>query len=63
MSQSAGNGAVVEDPPAEAYGRVTNPERFAPLIPAAEDLITNLEHRFEVTVTHGPAPRRSRGQS
>ncbi|MFC9764183.1 DUF6226 family protein [Rhodococcus jostii] len=50
------NGAAVEDPPAEACGRVTNPERFATLIPAAEDLITNLERRFEVTVTRGPAP-------
>ncbi|TQC48026.1 hypothetical protein EEB14_17470 [Rhodococcus sp. WS4] len=46
----------MEDPPAEAYGRVTNPDRFAPLIPAAEDLITDLKRRFEVTVSRGPAP-------
>ncbi|EID77478.1 DUF6226 family protein [Rhodococcus opacus] len=47
---------MVEDPPAEAYGRVTNPERFAPLLPAAEDLIADLERRFDVSVARGPAP-------
>ncbi|RZL78835.1 MAG: hypothetical protein EOP32_20930 [Rhodococcus sp. (in: high G+C Gram-positive bacteria)] len=46
----------MEDPPAEAYGRVTNPARFAPLIPAAEDLIADLERPIEVTVSRGPAP-------
>ncbi|MDP8017633.1 DUF6226 family protein [Prescottella equi] len=47
----------MNEPPPEAYGRVTNPERFAPLIPAAEALIADLKHRFEVTVTRGPATR------
>lgn len=46
----------MEDPPEDAYGRVTNPERFAPLIPAAEDLIVDLERRFIVTVSRGSAP-------
>lgn len=45
----------MEDPPEDAYGRVTNPQRFAPLIPAANDLISELERRFDVTVTRGPA--------
>ncbi|SNT00503.1 hypothetical protein SAMN05421642_10838 [Rhodococcoides kyotonense] len=45
---------MVEDPPEEAYGRVTNPERFAPLVPAAEELIADLQRRFDVTVTLGP---------
>ncbi|WP_213571341.1 DUF6226 family protein [Rhodococcus sp. USK13] len=46
----------MENPPEEAYGRVTNPGRFAPLIPAAETLIADLQRRFAVTVTRGPAP-------
>ncbi|CRK51949.1 conserved hypothetical protein [Rhodococcus sp. RD6.2] len=50
----------MEGPPQEAYGRVTNPQRFAPLIPAAEELVADLELRFEVTVTREPAvPRRA----
>lgn len=49
-------GTALEDPPEEAYGRVTNPERFAPLIPAAEDLVADLEHRFDVIVTRSAAP-------
>lgn len=48
-------GVGVEEPPEEAYERVTNPERFAPLIPAAEKLIADLERRFDVTVTRAPA--------
>ena len=46
----------MDDPPAEAYGRVTNPERFAALIPAAQKLITDLGRRFDVTVTRVPVP-------
>ncbi|NMN97170.1 DUF6226 family protein [Antrihabitans stalactiti] len=45
----------MEDPPDEAYERVTNPERFAPLLPAAENLVADLERRFEVIVTRGSA--------
>ena len=45
----------MDDPPEEAYGRVTNPERFAPLIPAAEELISDLARRFDVTISRGPA--------
>ena len=45
----------MEDPPDEAYERVTNPERFAPLVPAAENLVADLERRFEVIVTRGSA--------
>ncbi|WP_241961776.1 DUF6226 family protein [Rhodococcus opacus] len=37
----------MEDPPEDAYGRVTNPERFASLIPAAEALIADLGRRFD----------------
>ncbi len=45
----------MKDPPEEAYGRVTNPQRFAPLIPAADKLVADLVRRFDVTVTRGPA--------
>lgn len=45
----------MDDPPEEAYGRVTNPERFAPLIPAAEELISDLARRFDVTIARDPA--------
>ncbi|WP_370180616.1 DUF6226 family protein [Rhodococcus wratislaviensis] len=38
------------DPPEDAYRRVTNPERFASLIPAAEVLIADLGRRFDVAV-------------
>ncbi|MBJ8342516.1 hypothetical protein JGU71_26860 [Antrihabitans sp. YC3-6] len=43
------------DPPEEAYGRVTNPQRFAPLVPAATTLAADLERRYDVTVSRGPA--------
>lgn len=46
----------MEDPPAEAYGRVTNPGRFGPLIPGAENLIADLERRFDVIVTRRSTP-------
>ncbi|MGG7100718.1 DUF6226 family protein [Rhodococcus sp. 24CO] len=45
----------MDDPPEEAYGRVTNPERFTPLIPAAEELISDLARRFDVTIARDPA--------
>lgn len=48
----------MEDPPEEAYGRVSNPQRFAPLLPAADTLVADLVERFEVTVTRGPATPR-----
>lgn len=37
------------DPPAEAYGRITDPGRFAALHVAARDLLDELEARFDVT--------------
>ncbi len=37
-----------EGPPEEAYGRLTNPERFAPLHDAALELIARLEAGFDV---------------
>jgi hypothetical protein len=36
-------------PPEEAYGRVTNPERFAPLHAIARELLDDLRQRFDVT--------------
>lgn len=38
-------------PPDEAYGRVTNPERFGLLHEVADQLIADLAERFDVTVT------------
>jgi len=37
-----------EGPPAEAYSRVTNPERFAPLHPAALAQLQRLQDQFDV---------------
>jgi hypothetical protein len=37
--------------PQDAYSRVTHPERFAPLIEAAEALIAHLERFYDVDVT------------
>ncbi len=54
-------GTTLEDPQEEAYGRVTNPERFAPLIPAAENLVIDLERRFDVIVTRDTAPASKSG--
>lgn len=42
-----------EGPPDEAYSRVTNPERFEPLIPYAEQLLDGLERTFVVTREEG----------
>lgn len=44
-----GNEWGPEGPPPEAYSRVTNPERFAPLLDMAGDLLDRLESEFEVT--------------
>jgi hypothetical protein len=49
--------ATVDDIPEAAYGRVTNPQRFEPLIAAGRALVADLERRFEVTVTHSVPPQ------
>jgi len=59
-----------DPPPLEAYSRVTDPERFAPLHPLALDLLERLEAEYEVrrttaseaagpSVTLTPAARRA----
>ena len=42
-----------EDPPDEAYSRVTNPERFQPLHDAATELLDRLEREFAVERVEG----------
>ncbi len=42
-----------EGPPEEAYGRVTNPERFAPLHDATLEMIGRLEAGFDVERAEG----------
>ena len=42
-----------EGPPAEAYSRVTNPERFQPLHGAATELLDRLEREFAVERLEG----------
>ena len=37
-----------DDPPPEAYERVTNPERFAAVVEAARDLVDRLEATYDV---------------
>ena len=46
----------VEDPPEEAYSRVTNPERFLPLHGSVERLLGRLEATFDVEREEGYAP-------
>ncbi|WP_369130671.1 DUF6226 family protein, partial [Modestobacter roseus] len=36
-----------EEPPAEAYSRVSDPQRFLPLLGAADDLVAGLRRRFD----------------
>ena len=43
----------VEGPPAEAYSRITNPERFAPLHDAALAHLERLQQRFDVERVEG----------
>jgi hypothetical protein len=43
----------VEDPPEEAYSRVTNPERFLPLHGSVERLLGRLEATFDVEREEG----------
>lgn len=45
---------MVDGPPDEAYGRVTNPERFAAVHDAARTLIGELIETFDVDVMTGP---------
>jgi hypothetical protein len=42
-----------EGPPHEAYSRVTNPERFAPLHELAVETLTQLESKFDVMRMEG----------
>ena len=43
----------IEGPPAEAYSRITNPERFRPLHAAATELLDRLEREFAVERLEG----------
>jgi hypothetical protein len=43
----------IDDPPPDAYSRVTNPERFAPLHGFAEHLLDGLETDFDVVREEG----------
>lgn len=43
-----------DGPDEAAYGRVTHPERFAPLHGVARDLIARLQQEFDVLATVGP---------
>jgi hypothetical protein len=42
-----------EGPPADAYSRVTNPERYAPLHDMASELLDRLESEFDVESVTG----------
>lgn len=44
----------VEGPDEAAYGRVTNPERFAALHGVARDLLARLQQEYDVLATDGP---------
>ena len=41
------------DPPEEAYGRVTNPERFQPLHSTMLEIVDGLEEAFDLDRTEG----------
>ena len=43
-----------EGPPAEAYSRVSDPERFRPLLAATDDVVADLRRRFDVEVSDEP---------
>jgi Family of unknown function (DUF6226) len=43
-----------EGPPSEAYGRVSDPQRYAALDGVADRLVASLRARFDVTVTDEP---------
>ncbi|WP_166521359.1 DUF6226 family protein [Modestobacter roseus] len=47
-----------EEPPAEAYSRVSDPQRFLPLLGAADDLVAGLRRRFDVMVSDEPVAGR-----
>lgn len=44
---------TTDAPPPEAYGRVTNPERFAGLHQVADDLLDRFDAQFQVERTEG----------
>jgi hypothetical protein len=44
----------VDGPPDDAYGRVTNPERYRPLHEAALQIVDELSATYHVSVTRGP---------
>ena len=48
-----GNRWGIEEPPEEAYSRVTNPERFQPLHAAAVELLDRLEREYAVVRSEG----------
>jgi hypothetical protein len=43
-----------DGPPPDAYSRVTNPQRFAPVVDAADALVVRLVERYEVTAQDVP---------
>ncbi len=44
-----------EGPPPEAYSRLTDPERFAPVVAEADRLVRELSHAYDARVEHGGA--------
>ena len=44
-----------EQPPDEAYGRVTNPERYQAVVDATKEMIASLVENFEVSLETGTA--------
>ena len=53
MNEMNGRRWGAEGPPPEAYSRVTNPKRFAPLHAAADGLLDRLEREFDTERTRG----------
>jgi hypothetical protein len=45
-----------DGPPEDAYSRVTEPERFAPLHPFALDLLNQLQRKYRVDRSENPLP-------
>ena len=53
MVEMNGHRWGAEGPPPEAYSRVTNPERFAPLHVVAAEFLRRLELEFDATSSEG----------
>ena len=47
-----------EGPPDEAYSRVTDAQRFAPLLAVADELVADLRSRYDVVVNEEPGGER-----